>query len=84
MVTLQYSWMLELINVSTSLPWFHTIIAGILFSLACLPVLLPFSIKQLRISTALAPHQLRRFKLKEELDQAYKTEDKLAVQCCFT
>jgi YidC/Oxa1 family membrane protein insertase len=71
------SWMLELINVSTGLPWFHTIIAGTLLSRL---LLLPFSIKQLRNSAALAPHQPRLIELKEELDEAYKTGDKLAVQ----
>jgi len=69
--------MLELINVSTGLPWFYTIIAGTLFSRL---LLLPFSIKQLRNSSALAPHQPRLMELKEELNQAYKTGDKLAVQ----
>ncbi|KAI0263666.1 60Kd inner membrane protein-domain-containing protein [Russula aff. rugulosa BPL654] len=69
--------MLELINVSTGLPWFYTIIAGTVFARL---ILLPFSIKQLRNSAALAPHQPRLMKLKEELDQAYKSGDKLAVQ----
>lgn len=71
------SWMLELINVSAGLPWFHTIIAGTVLSRL---LLLPFSIKQLRNSAALAPHQPRLIELKEELDKAYKTGDKLAVQ----
>ena len=71
------TWMLELINVSTGLPWFHTIIAGTIFSRL---LLLPLSIKQLRNSTALAPHQPRLKELKEELNQAYKTGDKLGVQ----
>jgi YidC/Oxa1 family membrane protein insertase len=69
--------MLELVNVSTGLPWFHTIIAGTILSRL---LLLPFSIKQLRNSAALAPHQPRLMELKEELDKAYKTGDKLAVQ----
>jgi membrane protein insertase Oxa1/YidC/SpoIIIJ len=49
------SWMLEIINVLTGLPWFHTVIAGTLFSRL---LLLPFSIKQLRNSSALAPHSI--------------------------
>lgn len=69
--------MLEFINVSAGLPWFHTIIAGTVLSRL---LLLPFSIKQLRNSAALAPHQPRLIELKEELDKAYKTGDKLAVQ----
>jgi len=71
------SWMLELINVSTGLPWFHTIVAGTLVSRL---LLLPFSLKQLRNSAALAPHQPRLLELKQELDRAYRSGDKLAVQ----
>jgi YidC/Oxa1 family membrane protein insertase len=69
--------MLELINISAGLPWFHTIIAGTLLSRL---LLLPFSIKQLRNSAALAPFQPRLLELKTELDKAYKSGDKLAVQ----
>jgi hypothetical protein len=57
-------------------PWFHTI-AGTVFARL---ILLPFSIKQLRNSAALAPHQPRLMKLKEELDKSYQSGDKLAVQ----
>jgi YidC/Oxa1 family membrane protein insertase len=71
------TWLLELINISTGLPWFHTIIAGTLLTRL---FLLPFSIKQLRNSAALAPHQPRLVELKAELDRAYKGGDKLAVQ----
>lgn len=71
------SWMLELINVSTGLPWFHTFIAGTILSRL---LLLPFTIKQLRNSAALAPFQPKLLDLKTELDKAYKTGDKLAVQ----
>ncbi|KAH9964165.1 60Kd inner membrane protein-domain-containing protein [Russula dissimulans] len=71
------TWMLELVNVSSGLPWFHTIVAGTLLSRL---LLLPFSIKQLRNSAALAPHQSRLVELKEELNRAYQAGDKLAVQ----
>ena len=71
------TWMLELINVSAGLPWFQTIVAGTLLSRL---LLLPFSVKQLRNSAALAPFQPRLVELKAELDKAYKTGDKLAVQ----
>jgi hypothetical protein len=43
-------------------------------------LLLPFSIKQLHNSAMLALHQPRLIELKEELDQAYRAGDKLAVQ----
>lgn len=71
------SWLLELVNISTGLPWFHTIIAGTLLSRL---LLVPFSIKQLRNSAALAPHQPRLLELKEELNRAYQTGDKIGVQ----
>ena len=71
------SWMLELVNVSTGLPWFHTIIAGTVLARL---LLLPFSIKQLRNSAALAPHQPQLLELKAELEKAYQTGDKIAVQ----
>jgi hypothetical protein len=71
-----FSWILERINVSTGLFWFHTIITGTLFSHL---LLLPFSIKLFRNSAAFAPHQLRLIELLLELDQAYKARDKLAV-----
>jgi YidC/Oxa1 family membrane protein insertase len=69
--------MLELVNVSTGLPWFHTIVAGTFLARL---ILLPFSVKQLRNSAALAPYQPRLLELKEELDRAYKSGDKIAVQ----
>ncbi|KAI0275277.1 60Kd inner membrane protein-domain-containing protein [Gloeopeniophorella convolvens] len=69
--------MLELVNVSTGMPWFYTIIAGTVFARL---ILLPFSIKQLRNSGALAPHQPRLMELKEELNRAYAAGDKLGVQ----
>jgi YidC/Oxa1 family membrane protein insertase len=44
------------------------------------PLLLPFLIKQLHNSAALAPHQPRLLELKEELDRAYRSGDKIGVQ----
>ena len=70
------SWTLELINVSTGLPWFYTI-AGMIF----LHLLqLPFSVKQLRNFVVLAPCQPRLIELLLELDQAYRAGGKLAVR----
>jgi YidC/Oxa1 family membrane protein insertase len=69
--------MLNLINISMALPWFHTTIAGT--PLSCL-LLLPFSIKRLPNSATLTPHQPQLIELKKELDQAYKAGDKLAEQ----
>ena len=63
---------IELVNVSTGLPFFPTTIAGT-------PLQLPFSM-QFR-ARSLALHQPRLIWPKEELDQAYKAGNKLAVQC---
>jgi YidC/Oxa1 family membrane protein insertase len=71
--------MLELVNISTGLLWFYMIIASTVFTVHAL-LLLPFSIKQLRNSAVLAPHQPRLLELKEELDWAYWTGDKIGVQ----
>jgi YidC/Oxa1 family membrane protein insertase len=71
------SWMLELVNVSTGLPWFHTIVVGTFLSRL---LLLPFSIKQLRNTAALAPYQPRLLELKDEFNRVYATGDQLAVQ----
>ena len=68
------SWVLEIIDVSTCLPWFHAIIAGTLFS----RLLPPLSVKQLGNSATLAPHQPCLIEL-IELDQVYKGWGKLAV-----
>jgi YidC/Oxa1 family membrane protein insertase len=69
--------LLELINVSTGLPWFHTIVAGTLLTRL---LLLPFSIKQLRNAAVLAPHQPHLLALREEFQRAHKAQDKLALQ----
>jgi YidC/Oxa1 family membrane protein insertase len=71
------TWLLELINVSAGLPWFHTIVAGTILSRL---LLLPFSIKQLRNAATLAPFQPRLLELKTKLEKAYKAGDKIAVQ----
>ena len=71
------SWLLDLVNVSSRLLWFHTTIAG---TLLLWLLLVPFSIKQLRNSAALALHLPRQLELKAELKRAYKTDDKLAMQ----
>ncbi|KAI0056824.1 hypothetical protein BV25DRAFT_1536328 [Artomyces pyxidatus] len=69
--------MLEWINVTTGMPWFYTIIAGTVLSRA---LILPLSVKQMRNSARLAPHQPRLMALKEEAARASATRDPLAVQ----
>ena len=68
---------LLLLDLSSGLPWLHTIVAGTLLSRL---LLVPFSIKKMRNSAALTPHQPRLLELKVELERAYKTGGKLAVQ----
>ncbi|THH19172.1 hypothetical protein EW146_g1953 [Bondarzewia mesenterica] len=70
-------WLLELVNVSTGMPWFWTIIAGTVFSRM---VLFPLAVQQLRNTARLAPHQPRLSALKDELNRAYGSKDTLKVQ----
>lgn len=70
-------WMLEIINVSTGMPWFYTIIAGTVLSRV---LLLPFSIQQLRNSARLAPYQGRLMQIKDEMNRSRETRDPLAMQ----
>ncbi|KAI0314871.1 60Kd inner membrane protein-domain-containing protein [Amylostereum chailletii] len=71
------AWLLELINVSTGLPWFWTIIAG---TAASRLLILPFAIRQLQNSARLAPFQPRLLALKDEVARAYPSKDTIAIQ----
>lgn len=70
-------WSIELINVTTGLPWFWTIVGASLFWKA---VLVPISIKSLRNSSRLLPLQPHIVKLQAEMEAVRKTGDKLAMQ----
>jgi YidC/Oxa1 family membrane protein insertase len=70
-------WSFELINVSTGLPWFWTIVAGSLFWKL---VLLPLSVAGLRNSARLLPLQPQILKAQEQMKKIRETNDKLALQ----
>ncbi|KAF5375426.1 hypothetical protein D9615_007933 [Tricholomella constricta] len=70
-------WSIELINVTTGLPWFWTIVAG---SLLWKAILVPISVKSLRNSARLLPLQPHIVKLQKEMEVVRKTGDKLAMQ----
>ncbi|THV03497.1 hypothetical protein K435DRAFT_851805 [Dendrothele bispora CBS 962.96] len=70
-------WSLELINVSTGLPWFWTIVAG---AVAWRLVLLPASIKTYRFSSRVALIQPQLNALIEKVQAAQRTKDVMAMQ----
>ncbi|KIL64645.1 hypothetical protein M378DRAFT_126486 [Amanita muscaria Koide BX008] len=70
-------WSFELINVSTGLPWFWTIVAGSLFWKL---VLFPLSVAGLRNSAKLLPLQPQILKAQEEMKKIRESTDKLALQ----
>ncbi|EJF60168.1 60Kd inner membrane protein-domain-containing protein [Dichomitus squalens] len=68
---------MELINVSTGLPWFWTIVATTVLSRV---VLFPFSVKQMQGTAALAPHQAEILAIRDEMAAAQKKKDMLSMQ----
>jgi YidC/Oxa1 family membrane protein insertase len=70
-------WTIEVIQVTTGMPWFHTIIcATVLWRI----VLVPISIKTLQNSARLLPMSNRLLAIKDEMAIAQKQRDKLALQ----
>jgi len=70
-------WSMEVINVSTGLPWFWTIVAG---SLLWRILLVPISVKSLQNSARLLPLQPKIKVLQEEMNSVRQSGDKLALQ----
>lgn len=70
-------WTYELINVSTGLPWFWTIVAG---SLLWRIALVPLSVAGLRNSARLLPLQPQILASQNELNRIRISGDKLALQ----
>ncbi|KAF8644009.1 hypothetical protein AX16_008725 [Volvariella volvacea WC 439] len=70
-------WSMELINVTTGLPWFWTLVAGSLFWRAAL---LPLSVAGLRNSARLLPLQPQITAAQAEMQRIRMTGDKLALQ----
>lgn len=70
-------WSLELINVSTGMPWFWTIVAGSIFWKV---VLVPLSVQGLRNSARLLPLQPQIKVAQDEMNKIRISGDKLALQ----
>ena len=70
-------WTMELINVSTGMPWFWTIVATTVLSRV---VLFPFTVKQMQSTAALAPYQGDIAAIRDEMQAAQAKKDMLAMQ----
>ena len=71
-------WTMELIQVSSGMSWFWTIVT---ISVLSRLVILPFSLNSVRSAARLAPHQPRLLELRNELQKlGGLTKDPLAVQ----
>ncbi len=70
-------WSMELINVSTGIPWFWTIVAGSLFWRF---ILFPFVVVGLRNSAKLLPLQPQLLKAQADLTKTKEKGDTLALQ----
>ncbi|KAF8816935.1 hypothetical protein BYT27DRAFT_7127187 [Phlegmacium glaucopus] len=70
-------WSMELINVSTGMPWFWTIIIGsALWRVACVP----WAIRGFQVSARLLPHQPRLLALQKSVAKARETQNPLELQ----
>ena len=70
-------WTMELIQVSSGMSWFWTIVSVTLLSRL---VLLPFNLSAVRSAARLAPHQRRLTELKDQLQKTGFAQDPIAVQ----
>lgn len=70
-------WGMELIQVSTGLPWFWTIVGA---TFASRVLLFPFTVKQMRSTAALAPYQADIASIRDEMATAQTKKDMLAMQ----
>ncbi|KAI0659620.1 60Kd inner membrane protein-domain-containing protein [Cubamyces menziesii] len=70
-------WGMELIQVSTGMPWFWTIVSATVITRI---ILFPFTVKQMQSTAALAPYQGEIAALKDEMTLAQKKRDSLALQ----
>lgn len=70
-------WGMELIQVSTGLPWFWTIVGA---TFASRVLLFPFSVKQMQSTAALAPYQTDIASIRDEMAEAQKKKDMIGMQ----
>ena len=71
------AWTYEIINVTTGLPWFWTIVAG---ATACRLFCLPFAIRSARASARMRGIQPEMTKAREKIGAAAKVADPVAKQ----
>jgi YidC/Oxa1 family membrane protein insertase len=71
------AWTYEIINVTTGLPWFWTIVAG---ATACRLFCLPFAIRSARASARMRKIQPEMAKAREKIGAAAKMSDPVAQQ----
>jgi len=70
-------WSMELINVTTGMPWFWTIVAGsALWRIVCVPL----AVKGLQASTRLQPHQAELVAMQNNVKRAAATKDPMQMQ----
>ena len=67
----------EIIQISTGMPWFWTIVTGTVIGRL---ILFPFALKALRNAARMAPHQGEFEKLRVEIDKAARTRDQGSMQ----
>lgn len=70
-------WGMEALHVSTGIPWFWTIVSATLLTRV---FLFPFTVRSMRSTAALAPHQPEINRLREKMQQAQATKDMLLLQ----
>ncbi|CCM04117.1 uncharacterized protein FIBRA_06277 [Fibroporia radiculosa] len=70
-------WGMELLQVSTGMPWFWTIISATLISRV---VLFPFTVRSMRSTAALAPYQDEVNALRVQMQAAQANKDMLTLQ----
>lgn len=70
-------WGMEALHVSTGMPWFWTIVSATLLTRV---ILFPFTVRSMRSTAALAPHQPEINRLREKMQQAQATKDMLLLQ----
>ena len=70
-------WSMELLNVSTGMPWFWTIVVGsALWRLACVP----WALKGLQVSARLAPLQPQIMELQKSITKSKVSQNPLELQ----
>ncbi|KAH9837769.1 60Kd inner membrane protein-domain-containing protein [Rhodofomes roseus] len=70
-------WGMEALHVSTGMPWFWTIVGATLITRV---VLFPLTVKSMRSTAALAPHQEEISRLRQKMQLAQESKDMILLQ----